>query len=84
MRELGIDLRQEGGRVVVDLLNTSVPKNLERRYDVRDFATPVQTVSAFQQGENVRMVIEPRGVLPQAAWKIDAAMEPAARAARVS
>jgi type II secretory pathway component HofQ len=38
-----------------------LPDNLRRRLDVVDFATPVQTISTFQQGENVRMVIEPRG-----------------------
>ncbi|HEX9182901.1 MAG TPA: AMIN domain-containing protein, partial [Burkholderiales bacterium] len=57
----GIDIRQQGQNIIVDFLKTALPENLRRRLDVVDFATPVQTVSAFQQGENVRMVIEPRG-----------------------
>jgi len=36
-----------------------------------DFATPVQTISAFQQGENVRMVIEPRGQWDHNAYQTD-------------
>ncbi len=57
----GIDIRQQGPNLVVELLKTALPENLRRRINVVDFATPVQTVSALQQGENVRIVIEPRG-----------------------
>ncbi|MBI2754071.1 MAG: type IV pilus secretin PilQ [Betaproteobacteria bacterium] len=57
----GIDIRQQGQNIVIDFLKTSLPDNLKRRLDVTDFATPVQIVNAFQQGENVRMVIEPSG-----------------------
>lgn len=57
----GIDIRQQGQNIVIEFLKTSLPENMRRRLDVVDFATPVQTVSAFQQGENVRMVIEARG-----------------------
>jgi type IV pilus assembly protein PilQ len=38
---------------------------------VVDFATPVQTVSVFPQGENVRMVIEPRGLWEHNAYQTD-------------
>ena len=57
----GIDIRQQGQNLIIDFLKTSLAENLKRRLDVTDFATPVQTVSAFQQGDNVRMVIEPSG-----------------------
>ena len=57
----GIDIRQQGQNIVVDFIKTALPENLRRRLDVVDFGTPVNTVSAFQQGENVRMVIEPKG-----------------------
>jgi len=35
---------------------------LERKLDVVDFGTPVQTVSTFGHGNNARMVIEPKGL----------------------
>ena len=57
----GIDIRQQGQNVVVEFLKTTLPDNLRRRLDVIDFGTPVNTVATFQQGENVRMVIEPKG-----------------------
>jgi type IV pilus assembly protein PilQ len=67
----GIDIRQQGQNIIVDFLKTALPENLRRRLDVVDFATPVQTVSAFQQGENVRMVIEPRGQWDHNAYQTD-------------
>ena len=67
----GVDIRQQGQTVVVDFLKTSVPEALRKRYDVLDFATPVQTFSVFPQGENVRMVIEPRGLWEHNAYQTD-------------
>ena len=67
----GIDIRQQGQNIVIDLLKTSLPENMRRRLDVVDFATPVQTVSAFQQGENVRMVIEAKGQWEHNAYQSD-------------
>jgi type IV pilus assembly protein PilQ len=67
----GIDIRQQGQNIVVEFLKTSLPENMRRRLDVVDFATPVQTVSAFQQGENVRMVIEAKGQWEHNAYQSD-------------
>jgi type IV pilus assembly protein PilQ len=67
----GIDIRQQGQNIVVDFLKTSLPENLKRRLDVTDFATPVQVVSAFQQGDNVRMIIEPTGQWEHNAYQSD-------------
>ena len=67
----GIDIRQQGQNIVVELLKTSLPESMRRRLDVVDFATPVQTVSAFQQGENVRLVIEAKGQWEHNAYQSD-------------
>ncbi len=67
----GIDIRQQGQNIVIEFMKTSLPENLRRRLDVVDFATPVQTVSAFQQGENVRMVIEAKGQWEHNAYQSD-------------
>jgi type IV pilus assembly protein PilQ len=67
----GIDIRQQGQNIVVDFIKTGLPENLRRRLDVVDFGTPVNTVSAFQQGENVRMVIEPKGQWEHNAYQSD-------------
>ncbi len=54
-----VDMRSEGGQVVLDFLGASLPANLERRLDVTDFATPVKTIDTFSRADRVHMVITP-------------------------
>lgn len=67
----GIDIRQQGQSIIVDFLKTNLPDALRRRLDVVDFATPVQSINIFPQGENVRMVIEPKGLWEHNAYQTD-------------
>ena len=67
----GIDIRAQGQNLVVDFFKTSLPDKLRRRLDVTDFATPVQSVNTFAQGENVRMVITPKGLWEHSAYQTD-------------
>jgi len=67
----GVDIRQQGQTLVVDFQKASLPENLRRRLDVGDFATPVQTINTFTQGDNVRMVIEPKGLWEHNAYQTD-------------
>ena len=68
---IGIDIRQQGTTLIVDFLKTKLPRNLQRKLDVVDFATPVQDVDTFAQGDNVRMVIAPKGNWEHAAYQTD-------------
>lgn len=68
---IGIDIRQQGRNVIVDFVNTNAPRNLLRRLDVNDFATPVKTVDLIDQGGNARMVIEPKGLWEYSAYQTD-------------
>ncbi|MBI3044152.1 MAG: type IV pilus secretin PilQ [Betaproteobacteria bacterium] len=68
---VGIDLKLLGKTIVVDFINTALPKNLQRRLDVTDFGTPVQTIDAVTQGGNTRVVIEPRGNWEHTAYQSD-------------
>jgi len=68
---VGIDLRQQGRNLIVDFANTALPKNLERRLDVIDFATPVQTIDAFAQGGGSRISIELKGLWEHSAYQTD-------------
>ena len=68
---IGIDIRQQGTSLIVDFLKTGLPRNLQRKLDVIDFATPVQDVDTFAQGDNVRMVIEPKGNWEHSAYQTD-------------
>jgi len=66
-----VDIREQGNRVIVDFLGVTAPEALRRRLDVTDFGTPIAMVNTTQQGGNVRMVIEPRGVWEYNAYQSD-------------
>ncbi len=68
---VGIDIRQQGTTLIVEFLKTDLPRNLQRKLDVVDFSTPVQGIDTFVQGDNVRMVIEPKGSWEHAAYQTD-------------
>ncbi len=66
-----VDLREEGGHIVVDFLDTALPRQLTRKYDVTDFATPVQTVEASPSGSNAKIEIFPIGNYEHLAYQTD-------------
>jgi len=66
---VGVDIREQTGEIVVDFLNTSISLDLQRRLDVVDFATPVQTVDTFAQGRNTRMIVTPKGRYEHVAYQ---------------
>lgn len=68
---IGIDIRQQGRNVIVDFANTNMPRNLVRRLDVNDYATPVKTVDVLDQGGNARLVITPAGLWEYSAYQTD-------------
>jgi len=69
--DIGIDIKQQGKALVVDFQRTMLPRNLQRKLDVSDFATPVQLVDAFVQGGNARLSIEPKGLWEYSAYQTD-------------
>jgi len=69
--QVGVDIRQQGQNLVVEFLKSSLPEGLRRKLDVSDFGTPVQTVTTFQAGDRVRVVIEPRGAWEHSAYQSD-------------
>ena len=69
--QVGVDIRQQGQTLVVEFMKTTLPEGLRRRLDVADFGTPVKTVTTFQAGDRVRMVIEPQGQWVHSAYQSD-------------
>lgn len=69
--DTGIDIRQQGGNLVVDFLKTSLPEHLRRRSDVTDFATPVTSMTAQQVGDRVRLTVVPNGLWEHNAYQSD-------------
>ena len=65
------DIRQLGTNLVVDFGNVSLPERLRKKFDVTDFATPVQTITANQLGARVRMLVMPQGAWEHIAYQTD-------------
>ena len=65
------DLRQEGGRVVVNFARTSVPDELLQRLDVVDFATPVNSIDVMRVGDSARLVVNATGDYEHLAYQSD-------------
>ncbi|MFK4754485.1 type IV pilus secretin PilQ [Oceanobacter antarcticus] len=53
------NIRREGSKIIADLSGVRLPRELSRRLDVTDFATPVQYVDAKDHEGGTRIVIEP-------------------------
>jgi type IV pilus assembly protein PilQ len=66
-----VNVAKEGGRVKVEIRNTDLPKDLQRRLDVTDFATPVQIVDALQQGDHTTFTITASGDYDYLAYQAD-------------
>lgn len=65
------DVRAEGKGLTIDLLKKSLPEGLRRRLDVVDFATPVQSITASQQADRVRLQVEATGEWEHSAYQSD-------------
>lgn len=69
--QVGVDIRPQGQTLVVEFLKSALPEGLRRRLDVADFGTPVQSVTTFQAGDKVRMIVEPKGQWEHSAYQSD-------------
>ncbi|MDR1064467.1 MAG: type IV pilus secretin PilQ [Azoarcus sp.] len=67
--DIGIDVRQQGGKLLVSFPGTVLPDNLRRRSDVTDFGTPVTYLQAEQQGGNARLTVTPTGLWEHNAYQ---------------
>ncbi|SCX28223.1 type IV pilus assembly protein PilQ [Nitrosomonas eutropha] len=56
-----VNVHSQGGRLLIEFMKAYLPPNLERRLNVLDFATPVQTIETIARDGNVQMIIEPKG-----------------------
>lgn len=69
--QIAIDARLQGQAIVVDFMRVNLPDILKRTLDVADYGSPVQKITTTRQGENVRMVIEPKGLWEHSVYQSD-------------
>jgi type IV pilus assembly protein PilQ len=53
------DISEEFGKVIVKFIRVDLPDQLRQTLDVLDFATPVKSISSFEEDDNVRIEISP-------------------------
>ncbi len=68
---LPVDVQQQGSKIMVRFLGTKLPESLRRRLDVNDFATPVKTIDAYNDGNNGILVIQPKGDFDYLSYQAD-------------
>lgn len=65
------DIQEQGGKIRLSFAKTQLPEPLRVRLDVKDFATPVQFVSASGAGNDASISIEPTGYYDYLAYQTD-------------
>jgi len=65
------DIQEQGGKIRLDFAKTELPESLRVRLDVKDFATPVQFVSATGSADKTSIVIEPVGLYDYLAYQTE-------------
>ena len=69
--QVGVDIKQQGQGLVIEFMRTALPERLRRRFDVTDFGTPVQNMTAEQVGDRVRLTVKPKGDWEHSAYQSD-------------
>ena len=66
-----VDVQQQGSRIVVRTLGNKVPAHLTRRLNANDFATPVTSIDARNDGNNGVVSIQTEGAYEYMAYQAD-------------
>ena len=66
-----VDVQEQGGRMRLNFPDTRLPDELRVRLDVKDFATPVNFVSANTSGNDTTITIEPSGFFEHLVYQAD-------------
>ncbi len=66
-----VDVSRIGDQITLVFAAASLPEHLNRKLDVVDFATPVQSIDSQPQGAGTRMVIAAAGEYDYLAYQVD-------------
>jgi type IV pilus assembly protein PilQ len=67
--DAAMDVRQERGDIIVELVNVSLPDKLRRRLDVIDFATPVHFIDAEGNQNATKLTLTTQGKYEHLAYQ---------------
>ena len=54
-----VDMQEQGGKVIVRFVNTSISNQLAKSLDVTDFATPIRHIDTRRDGRSTTMIVTP-------------------------
>ncbi|WP_168383699.1 type IV pilus secretin PilQ [Acinetobacter indicus] len=66
-----VDVQQQGSKIIVRTLGNKIPAHLARRLNVNDFATPVSTIDAQNDGGNGVITIQSAGSYEYMAYQAE-------------
>lgn len=69
--QVGVDIRQQGKSLLVEFTGANLPERLRRKFDVADFGTPVESMTATQLGDRIRLNVAPKGDWEHSAYQSD-------------
>ncbi len=65
------DIWRENNIVYIELIGSQLPRELQRRMEVSDFATPISYIDTIQDGANIIMTITSNGEFEHLAYQTD-------------
>jgi type IV pilus assembly protein PilQ len=68
---ISTDVWRENNEINIELVGSQLPKELQRRMDVSDFATPITHIDSIQDGANIRMTIVSNNDFEHLAYQTD-------------
>ena len=68
---VNVDIDRNSSEIKLSFYQTELPERLDRRLDVIDFATPVQTIDTVQEGTTTTITIEASGQYDYLAYQAD-------------
>ncbi len=66
---VAVDIKQNGNDITVEMFNVDLPDELQKRFDVLDFATPVQSMALARRGNGASMTVRAGGNFEQLAYQ---------------
>ncbi|MCP4470762.1 MAG: type IV pilus secretin PilQ [Gammaproteobacteria bacterium] len=68
---ISTDVWRENNNINIEIVGSQLPKELQRRMDVSDFATPINHIDSIQDGSNIHMTISSNGDFEHLAYQAD-------------
>ncbi|MBL4614444.1 MAG: secretin and TonB N-terminal domain-containing protein, partial [Magnetovibrio sp.] len=65
-----VDVSRVGSMIVLSFFHTALPESLNRKLDVVDFATPINTIDSISDGSTTKVSVETVGAFDYLAYQV--------------